>query len=80
MNNTGTTDNVVLQGQGSNDHSSWTNIGSTFTMTIGGSSPQIYTNWSANVTGYRYYRWAFVSGTSATAAYYEEAEFKQCTC
>lgn len=50
------------QWQGSNDGSSWTNIGSTFIL--GGATPQTQTTLSGNTTGYRYYQLAGSSGTT----------------
>lgn len=53
----------VWQIQGSNDDSNWDNIGSSFTL--GGGTTQVITTPSGNVTGYRYYRLAGVSGNAS---------------
>lgn len=64
----------VWQWQGSNDASSWTNIGSTFTL--GGSATQTQTELSSNTTAYRYYQLLGVSGSLSGAPYDREMEFK----
>ena len=64
----------VWQWQGSNDASSWTNIGATFTF--GGVITQVQTTLSANTTGYQYYQLVGVSGTTTAAPYIYEMEFK----
>lgn len=65
--------------QGSDDASSWTDIGSSFVIT-GGSNP--IDDLSANALGYRYYQLVGVSGTgtAGSRASMDELEFKQCTC
>lgn len=61
------------QWQGSPDGSSWTNIGTTFTL---GSTPtQVITTLSANVTSYRYYRILQTSGLTSSAPFLREVEF-----
>lgn len=60
--------------QGSNDASSWTDIGASFTL--GGATVQTQTALSANAAGYRYYQLLGVSGTFSNAAFNEEIEFK----
>jgi hypothetical protein len=61
--------------QGSNDASSWTDIGASFTL--GGATPfQTQTELSGNTTGYRYYRLLGVSGASSNGPYIQETEFK----
>jgi hypothetical protein len=60
--------------QGSNDASSWTDIGSSFTL--GGATTQTDTAMSANTTGWRYYQILGVSGTTAAANWHREVEFK----
>lgn len=65
--------------QGSNDGSTWTDIGASFTL--GGTAPfQTQTTLSANTTGYLYYQLLGVSGTTvntcAVNAQWMEAEFK----
>jgi hypothetical protein len=61
--------------QGSNDDSSYTDIGSSFTL--GGSTTQTQTELNGNVTAYRYYKLLGVSGTCTDTPYLEEIEFKQ---
>jgi hypothetical protein len=60
--------------QGSNNGSSWTDIGSSFTL--GGASPQTQTQLNGNTTAYRYYRLLGVSGNVSSAPYLREIEFK----
>lgn len=62
------------QWQGSNDGTSWTNIGGTFTL--GSPATQTITTLSANTTGYRYYQMRGISGNSNNAAWQREIEFK----
>ncbi|MBI1204014.1 MAG: DUF2793 domain-containing protein [Rhodopseudomonas sp.] len=64
----------IWKWQGSNDASSWTDIGASFTL--GGATVQTQTALSANVTGYRYYQLLGVSGTFSNATFNEEIEFK----
>lgn len=64
----------VWQWQGSNDASSWTSIGSTFTL--GGSATQTQTELSGNTTAYRYYQLLGVSGSLSGSPYDREIEFK----
>ena len=65
----------VWRWQGSNDGTSWTNIGSTFTLTI--NTP--LTAMSAATDGYIYHQFAGVSG-STVFAWWSEINFKICTC
>jgi hypothetical protein len=60
--------------QGSNDGSSWTDIGSSFAF--GGVLTQTITALSGNTTAYRYYRMVSVSGTSNGVPWSFEFEFK----
>lgn len=60
--------------QGSNDNSTWTDVGSSFAL--GGVTTQVITSLAGNTTGYRYYRMLGVSGTSSTAGWTWEFEFK----
>ncbi len=60
--------------QGSNDGSSWTDIGGEFTL--GGSTIQTITVLSGNANEYRYYRILGVSGTASAAPWIYEFEFK----
>ncbi|MBI5065614.1 hypothetical protein HZA97_05240 [Candidatus Woesearchaeota archaeon] len=64
----------VWQWQGSNDNSSFTDIGATFTL--GSDATQTITTLSANTNGYRYYRLLGVSGTASDGPYTNEIEFK----
>lgn len=64
--------------QASNDASSWTDIGSTFTL--GGSTSQTQTSLSSNSSGYRYYRLLSVSGSTSSSPYITEITFKRCNC
>jgi hypothetical protein len=66
--------------QGSNDASSWTDIGSSFTLEYGVGG-QVHTQLSGNASGYRYYQLVGVSGNMSTPAPYNtEIEFKSCNC
>jgi hypothetical protein len=62
--------------QGSNDGSTFTDIGSSFTL--GGSGTQTITAISANTTSYRYYQLIDVSGTLDGSTFFWETEFKIC--
>lgn len=69
------TNEAVWQWQGSNDGTTWTNIGSSFTL--GGATPfQTITALSGNTTGYRYYQLLGVSGTTSSSPWLQEIEFK----
>jgi len=70
---TGATDGT-WRWQGSDDASSWTNIGSTFTLS--GSTEQTQTELSGNANGYRYYQLLGVSGQVSGLWYWREVEFK----
>lgn len=61
--------------RGSNDDSSYTDIGSAFTL--GGSSviPQIHVELINNTTAYRYYKLVQQSGTTSAAPWLREIEF-----
>ena len=59
--------------QGSNDGSTWTNIGSTFTL--GGGTTTYHTELSGNTTPYLYYQLLGVSGTATSAGNNLEIEF-----
>jgi trimeric autotransporter adhesin len=69
---------VATQGtwewQGSNNGSTWVNIGSNFTL--GGALTQTITTLSVNSSTYRYYRLLGVSGVSSSGPYAREFEFK----
>jgi len=64
------------QWQGSNNATSWTNIGSTFTL--GGSTSQVITALSGNTTAYRYYRLLGISGTTSFTPWIRGIDFKLC--
>ena len=64
------------QWEGSNDDSSYTSIGATFTL--GGATPfQTQTTLNGNATSYRYYRLIGVSGNRSSNPWLQEIEFKQ---
>jgi len=65
----------IWQWQGSNNGSSWTNIGSPVDMSV---NNQIWTiSLAGNASGYRYYRYQGVSGTTgASSTNMEEFNFK----
>ena len=70
----------VWKWQGSDDASSWTDIGSSFTLgngATGTSTPQVQTELNGNTTAYRYYQLLGISGSVVNAAYYLEIIFKQ---
>lgn len=60
--------------QGSANGSSWTDIGSSFTL--GGATTQTITTPSANTTAYRYYRLFGVSGAANAGPWIYQIEFK----
>lgn len=60
--------------QGSNDNSSWTDIGSTFTL--GGALSQTHTQLNGNTTAYRYYRLTQTAGTTNSGPFLQELTFK----
>ena len=64
------------QWQGSNDGSSFSNIGSSFAL--GTSATQTITALSGNATKYRIYRMVGVSGSTSTGPWVYEMEFKIC--
>lgn len=69
-----TSSHGTWQWEGSNDGSSYTNIGSTFTL--GGSTSQTQTTLNGNTTAYKYYRLTKVSGTRQSTPWLREIEFK----
>jgi len=64
------------QWQGSNDGSSYSNIGSSFAL--GTAATQTITALSGNTTKYRIYRMVGVSGSTSTGPWVYEMEFKIC--
>ena len=64
----------VWQWEGSNNGTSWTAIGSSFSF--GGVSPQTITSMAGNTTAYRYYRLRGVSGSVSTSSFIREIEFR----
>ena len=60
--------------QGSSDGSSWTDIGSSFTL--GGVATQTITTLTANTNRWRYYRMLQVSGGTSSGPFLRELEFK----
>jgi len=60
--------------QGSNDDSTYTDIGSSFGL--GGTTVQTITAISSNTTAYRYYRLIKVSGSTNATPYSQEMQFK----
>lgn len=60
--------------QGSNDASSWTDVGSSFTL--GGASGVNTYQLGGNTTGYRYYQIIAVSGSANSTPFIEEIEFR----
>lgn len=61
------------QWEGSDDGTSYTNIGATFIL---GGTAQVHTTLNSNTTGYRYYRLRQISGNASNAPYIQEVEFK----
>jgi hypothetical protein len=61
------------QWQGSNDGSSWTALGNTFSL--GGTPTQTITEPNGNVAPYRFYRIAGVSGSTSSGPWVYEFEF-----
>lgn len=66
------------QAQGSNNNSTWTSIGSSFTLGTGGGGLLIQriTAMAGNTTAYRYYRLLGVSGTCSSGPWQREFEFR----
>ena len=65
----------VWKWQGSNDDISYTDIGSSFTLTSSGTSATSHTSLNGNSTEYRYYKLLGVSGTMANTQWVTEFEF-----
>lgn len=68
-----TTTHGTWKWQGSNDNTSYTDIGGTFTL---GGTAQVHTELSGNTTEYRYYRLQQTAGTTSGTPYITEVEFK----
>jgi hypothetical protein len=68
----------VWKWQGSNNASTWTDIGSSFTLGTTGSglTNQVQTTLNGNTTPYRYYRLFGVSGVTSRSPYLVEVEFR----
>ena len=64
--------------QGSNDDSSWTDIGSSFTMG-GGVTEQLHTQLNNNTTSYRYYQLLGITGNTTYPCIWSEIQFKHMT-
>lgn len=64
------------QWQGSDDASSWTDIGSPFAL--GGTATEVLTELSANASAYKYYQIVRVSGITSNGPYLYEMQFKEC--
>jgi hypothetical protein len=64
----------VWQWQGSNDGSSWTNIGANFTL--GGATTEIITTLNGNTTSYGYYQMIGVSGSTNSSPFTQAIDFK----
>lgn len=60
--------------QGSADASTWSDIGSSFTL--GGAASQTITEISGNTTAYRHLRFYLITGPSSNGPYLYEIEFK----
>ena len=69
-----TTSHGTWKWQGSDNGSTWTDIGGTFTL--GGVTVQTFTTLGGNTAEYKYYRLLLVSGATSTAPYIYEFEFK----
>ena len=64
--------------QGSNDDSSWTDIGSSFTLG-GGVNEQLHTQLNNNTTSYRYYQLLGITGNTTYPCIWSEIQFKHMT-
>ena len=70
----GTDNRGIWKWQGSNDDSTWYDIGSPFTL--GGATTQVQTQLNGNTTAYRYLRLFGISGNANDSGLLEEIEFK----
>ena len=66
----------VWKWQGSNDASTWTDIGSSFTLGHSSTSG-VHTELNGNTSYYRYYQYLGVSGTISEGINFQEMEFKE---
>ena len=75
----GTSDNGTWKWQGSANASSWTDIGSSFTLGVvsAPSLMQTHTQLNGNTTAYTYYQLLWVSGTPSNNQWQREIEFKE---
>lgn len=69
-----TTSQGVWNWQGSNDGSTWTNIGTNFTL--GGATTQTMSTLNGNTTAYGYYRMTGISGTCSNGTYDTGIDFQ----
>lgn len=71
-----TTSHANIKWQGSNDQSSWTDIGSTFRL--GGATQQLHTQLNGNTNAYRYYQFIATDNTygMSNSPYTYEIDFK----
>lgn len=69
-----TSSHGTWQWQGSNDRTTWTDLGATFTL--GGVATQTLTTLAGNTTAYLFYRVLQVSGVTSASTYLYEFEFK----
>jgi len=65
----------IWQLQGSNDNSTWTNLGGTFTLSLTSGTYVEYTESSGNTTAYEFYKLNGESGTYSDGPYVHEYEF-----
>lgn len=63
--------------QGSNDASSWADIGSSFALTPAASSTATMTSMNGNLLAYKYYSLTGVSGTGNVSPWISEFQFKE---
>lgn len=62
--------------QGSNDGSTWTDIGSNFALS-NPSTPVVMTSLNGNLTGWKYYALTGVSGSTNESPWISEFQFRQ---
>jgi len=66
----------VWKWQGSQNGSSWTDIGSSFTL-VNATNPQIQTSLNSNTTAYVYYQLLYQSGSVVSTNWHYQIEFKE---